>query len=51
MRLDLHTPEFDAWRWATLEELPGLVIPFKRHVYERVAQEFAQFGVSEEVPD
>jgi putative (di)nucleoside polyphosphate hydrolase len=29
-------PEFDAWRWARLDELAGLIIPFKRPVYERV---------------
>jgi putative (di)nucleoside polyphosphate hydrolase len=43
VRLDLHTPEFDAWRWARLEDVPGLVIPFKRPVYEQVAREFAPF--------
>ena len=31
--------EFDAWRWADLEELPGLVAPFKRPVYESVIAE------------
>jgi putative (di)nucleoside polyphosphate hydrolase len=43
VRLDVHTPEFDAWRWATLEETPGLVIPFKRPVYEEVARRFARW--------
>jgi putative (di)nucleoside polyphosphate hydrolase len=36
-----HKPEFEAWRWASFAELPGLVIPFKRPVYERVVQAFA----------
>jgi putative (di)nucleoside polyphosphate hydrolase len=31
--------EFDAWRWAKLEELPALVVPFKRAVYVRVIEE------------
>jgi putative (di)nucleoside polyphosphate hydrolase len=39
-----HTPEFDAWRWERLEALPGLVIPFKRAVYEAVAREFRAFA-------
>ena len=34
-------PEFSAWRWVELDELPGLVVPFKRGVYERVVSEFA----------
>ncbi len=36
-----ETPEFDEWRWTTLAETPGLVIPWKRHVYETVAEAFA----------
>ncbi len=34
--LDHHDhPEFDDWRWAELDELPGLIVAFKRPVYER----------------
>ena len=36
-----HKPEFDTWRWASIDELPGLVVPFKRQVYERVIRDFA----------
>jgi putative (di)nucleoside polyphosphate hydrolase len=34
-----HEQEFDAWRWASLSELPELVVPFKRAVYVRVVEE------------
>lgn len=40
VRLDLHTPEFDAWRWARLTETPPMIIPFKRPIYEEVAKRF-----------
>ncbi len=43
VRLDQHTPEFDAWRWAELSETPGLVVPFKRSVYSEVAVRFEPF--------
>lgn len=36
--------EFDAWRWASLEELPSLAVPFKRPIYETVACEFAPYA-------
>ncbi len=36
-----HKPEFAEWRWARMETLPELIIPFKRPVYERVVKEFA----------
>jgi putative (di)nucleoside polyphosphate hydrolase len=39
-----HEPEFMDWRWEPLENLPNLVVPFKRPVYERVAREFARFA-------
>jgi putative (di)nucleoside polyphosphate hydrolase len=37
-------PEFSAWRWEPMKNLPALVIPFKRPVYERVVKEFAKFS-------
>jgi putative (di)nucleoside polyphosphate hydrolase len=36
-----HTKEFDAWRWAPLGELVGLIVPFKRAVYEELVRDFA----------
>ena len=36
--------EFDAWRWARLDEVPGLALPFKRPVYEAVASQFAPYA-------
>jgi putative (di)nucleoside polyphosphate hydrolase len=35
-----HEPEFDAWQWIAPSELPGLIIPFKREIYEAVVEEF-----------
>ena len=32
--------EFGAWRWEPLRNVPRLVVPFKRAVYDRVASEF-----------
>jgi putative (di)nucleoside polyphosphate hydrolase len=36
-----HEPEFSDWRWEPLQNIPNLIVPFKRAVYERVASEFA----------
>jgi putative (di)nucleoside polyphosphate hydrolase len=36
-----HPPEFIDWRWERMENLPGLIIPFKRPVYEQVVHAFA----------
>jgi putative (di)nucleoside polyphosphate hydrolase len=39
-----HEPEFVEWRWEPMENLPDLIVPFKRAVYERVVAEFAKFA-------
>ena len=45
VRLDLDPhPEFDAWRWAPLAELPAIAAPFKRRIYGVLAQSFARFA-------
>jgi len=38
-------PEFDAWRWAYLEEAAELIVPFKRAAYQRVVEAFGSFAV------
>lgn len=39
-----HKSEFIEWRWEPMQNLPNLVVPFKRPVYERVVQEFSRFA-------
>ncbi|WP_173934265.1 RNA pyrophosphohydrolase [Chelativorans sp. Marseille-P2723] len=34
------TPEFDAWSWKPMKDLPALIVPFKRRVYEEVIAAF-----------
>ena len=40
--LDGDSPEFSAWRWADPAELPGLIVDFKRPLYEAILAEFAE---------
>jgi putative (di)nucleoside polyphosphate hydrolase len=39
-----HKPEFDQWRWARMDEIAGIVVAFKRPVYERVIAAFRHLG-------
>jgi putative (di)nucleoside polyphosphate hydrolase len=39
-----HKPEFLAWRWEPMANLPALVIPFKRKVYEQVVAAFGHLA-------
>jgi len=36
--------EFSEWRWADLDTIAELIVPFKRPVYERLMVEFAPFA-------
>lgn len=36
-------PEFRAWKWAQPEQLPDLIVPFKRELYRRLLREFAEY--------
>ncbi|MDP1630672.1 MAG: RNA pyrophosphohydrolase [Caulobacter sp.] len=50
IRLDAHHQiEFDAWRWAPLDEAARLIVPFKRAAYEQVAAAFRRFA--DEIPE
>jgi putative (di)nucleoside polyphosphate hydrolase len=45
IRLDADPhPEFDAWRWAPLADLPALAVDFKRPIYEVLSVSFARFA-------
>jgi putative (di)nucleoside polyphosphate hydrolase len=45
IRLDADPhPEFDAWRWVGLAELPELAVHFKRPIYQILAASFARFA-------
>ena len=35
-------PEFSAWRWIAPADLPGVIVPFKRQVYEEVLAQFSE---------
>lgn len=39
-----HAAEFDEWAWKPMQDLPGLIVPFKRAVYDAVVAEFAHLA-------
>ena len=39
-----HKPEFDDWRWVEMDRLPGMIVPFKRQVYEKIVAEFGHLA-------
>lgn len=46
VNLEAHLPaEFDAWRWADIDEAPEVVVPFKREAYATVVRAFRPLAV------
>jgi putative (di)nucleoside polyphosphate hydrolase len=41
--IDIATdkPEFSAWKWVPMRDLPSLIVPFKRQLYRDILAEFA----------
>ncbi len=41
--INIHTdhPEFSEWKWAAPEQLPEIIVPFKRHMYADIVALFA----------
>lgn len=36
INLETEHPEFSAWKWASIDDLPDLIVPFKRPLYEQI---------------
>jgi len=43
INLETETPEFLAWKWVEPDEVPRLIVPFKRDIYAAILTEFAPF--------
>lgn len=43
--------EFDAWAWRDIDELPTLVVPYKRAMYETIVAEFRHLAVPQPVAE
>ena len=43
MNIATKHPEFREWKWIEPEQLPALIVPFKRDLYRRLLSEFADY--------
>jgi putative (di)nucleoside polyphosphate hydrolase len=41
--LQAHDPEFRDWKWVEPSDVPELIVPFKRDLYRRLLDDFAEF--------
>ena len=43
INIETAHPEFRAWKWADPEELPAMIVPFKKKLYQDVLAAFARW--------
>jgi putative (di)nucleoside polyphosphate hydrolase len=43
VNIETEHPEFRAWKWADPDELPAMIVPFKRKLYEEVLDAFSEW--------
>ena len=43
VNIETQEPEFRAWKWAEPVELPAMIVPFKKKLYEDVLAAFAEW--------
>lgn len=41
INIETETPEFLEWKWVDMHQLPDLIVPFKRALYQKVVAGFA----------
>ena len=51
--IDIATerPEFTTWKWAPMQDLPSLIVPFKRQLYRDLLTEFAYLAADADPSD
>ncbi len=43
VNIETAHPEFRAWKWAEPDELPAMIVPFKRKLYEDIIEAFREY--------
>jgi putative (di)nucleoside polyphosphate hydrolase len=43
VNIETPDPEFRAWKWADSSELPAMIVPFKKKLYEDLLEVFADW--------
>ncbi|WP_321395181.1 RNA pyrophosphohydrolase [Emcibacter sp.] len=42
INLETHHPEFSEWKWIELSDLPDMIVPFKRELYQTLTDRFGE---------
>ena len=45
INLEAHHPEFARWQWVRVQDLPDMIVPFKRDIYTEIVRQFGHLAV------
>jgi len=45
INIETSEPEFTTWRWSPLDQLGGLIVPFKQKIYRQISKEFGHLAI------
>lgn len=43
INIETGHPEFCRWQWVQMQELPDIIVPFKRELYQALVEEFKEY--------
>mgnify|MGYP006095951827 FL=1 len=44
ININTKNPEFIEWKWLEINELPNVIVDFKKHIYEKLLLELKEFN-------
>ena len=44
INIDTPQPEFSEWKWTAITNLPEMIVPFKKELYQTLADKFSHFA-------
>lgn len=47
INIETEHPEFSEWRWANISELPNIIVPFKKNIYQKLSERFSYLADQE----
>lgn len=44
INIETEHAEFSEWKWSDMKDLPNMIVPFKRDIYQKLADHFASYA-------
>lgn len=45
INIETAHPEFSEWKWTEISNLPDMIVPFKKDIYQKLADKFSYLAV------